>query len=152
VSGAAGTLVFERILCPIDFSEASMRALTYALSLAQEADASLLLMHVVEALPLVSSDLYPHFDVVGYQQALMDSASERLRSSVPDEARVWCKPEEIVTTGKAYPEILRAARERQADLVVMGVHGRNPLDLMFFGSTTQHIVRQSRCPVLTLRS
>jgi nucleotide-binding universal stress UspA family protein len=53
--------------------------------------------------------------------------------------------------GKAYREILDVATEGPADLIVIGVHGRNPLDLMLFGSTTNQVVRRATCPVLTLR-
>jgi nucleotide-binding universal stress UspA family protein len=51
----------------------------------------------------------------------------------------------------ASSQILRLARDRNAHLIVVGVHGRNLVDLMLFGSTTQHVVRQATCPVLTLR-
>ena len=54
--------------------------------------------------------------------------------------------------GKAYREILGIATEESCDLIVMGVHGRNALDLMLFGSTTNQVVRRATCPVLTLRS
>jgi nucleotide-binding universal stress UspA family protein len=47
--------------------------------------------------------------------------------------------------------VLRIAGEKQVDLVVMGVQGRGAADLLFFGSTTQHVVREASCPVLTLR-
>jgi nucleotide-binding universal stress UspA family protein len=53
--------------------------------------------------------------------------------------------------GKPYREILGIATEDRADLIVMGVHGRNALDLMLFGSTTNQVVRRATCPVLTLR-
>ena len=53
--------------------------------------------------------------------------------------------------GKSYVEILRVASEQRADLIVMGVHGRNGLDMALFGSTTNQVVRQATCPVLTLR-
>lgn len=144
-------VLFERILCPIDFSDSSMKALTYALSLAQEADAQLLVVHVVEALPQHDEETYEHFDLSTYEKTLAEDARERLQTAVPDEARTWCRPEAFVGTGKAYREILRVARERDAHVIVMGVHGRNPIDLMLFGSTTNQIVRRATCPVLTLR-
>ena len=145
------SVLLERILCPVDFSDSSMKALTYAVSLAQESDAQLLLMHVVEALPLWDAEMANRFDISRYERELMEDARARMRKAVPDQARTWCRPEELVSTGKAYREILRVARERDAHVIVMGVHGRNPLDLMLFGSTTHHVVRAATCPVLTLR-
>ena len=146
-------LPFKRLLCPVDFSEASNQALRYALSLAQESNAELLLLHVLEALPeadpLASSVV---FDLGAYRRALEESALTRLRALVPEEARTWCKPVEVIGRGKAYHEILRVCAERAVDLVVMGVQGRGALDLALFGSTTHHVIRAGTCPVLTLRA
>lgn len=58
----------------------------------------------------------------------------------------------MVTTGKAYREILRVAEEQQADLIVLGIHGRGGFDRLMFGSTTEPIVRRATCPVLTVRA
>lgn len=148
---AQAPVLFERILCAVDFSDGSMKAFAYALSLAQEADAQLLIVHVIEGLPERAAQMFERFDLSKYEQALTGDALGRLQRAIPDEARTWCRPEAIVGKGKAYEEILRVARERDAHLIVMGVHSRNPLDLMLFGSTTHHVVRQAICPVLTLR-
>jgi nucleotide-binding universal stress UspA family protein len=56
-----------------------------------------------------------------------------------------------MTHGKPWREVLRLAEEKQSDLIMMGVQGRGAADLLFFGSTTQHVVREAPCPVLTLR-
>src|SRR5438132_11241422 len=65
---------------------------------------------------------------------------------LPDEARVWCRPDERVTTGKAYREILTIAAAENVELIVMGVHGMGPLHVRLFGSTTLHIIREVTCP------
>ena len=57
-----------------------------------------------------------------------------------------------VEHGKSHVEILRCAADIGADLIVMGVHGRRQIDLEIFGSTTNQVVRQATCPVLTLRT
>jgi nucleotide-binding universal stress UspA family protein len=57
----------------------------------------------------------------------------------------------VQPTGKPYREILRVAEEQTADLIVIGIHGRGPVDRLLFGSTAEHLVRQASCPVLTLR-
>ncbi len=56
-----------------------------------------------------------------------------------------------MANGTPYREVLRVAAEQQSDLIVIGIHGRSATDLLFFGSTAQHVVRQATCPVLTLR-
>jgi nucleotide-binding universal stress UspA family protein len=144
--------LFKRILCAVDFSDASLKALEYALALAKEADAELMLMHVVEGLPNL-----PHWEqptnpsILEYLRLSEEHALSRLRSVIPPDARTWCRPQELIMTGKPYEEILRVSREQDVHLIVIGVHGRNPVDLMFFGSTTNHVIRTATCPVLTLR-
>ena len=56
-----------------------------------------------------------------------------------------------MTHGRPWREVLRVADEQESDLIAIGVQGRGAADLMFFGSTTQHVVREASCPVLTLR-
>jgi len=142
----------NRVLCPVDFSESSMSALQQALSIVQHAAGHLTVLHVIEGYPepldLVGFDL----SIAELMRHLEQSARERLRQAVPEEARRWCQPEEVVTTGKAWQKILQIAQEQGANLIVIGVHGRDPADLMFFGSTTHHVVREAACPVLTIRT
>ena len=90
-----------------------------------------------------------NFDINGYEQALVNSARAELQKLVPQPAVAG---ETVVTRGTAYKEILRVATERQADLIVLGVHGRNAFDRMVFGSTTEHLVRRATCPVLAVRA
>jgi nucleotide-binding universal stress UspA family protein len=80
------------------------------------------------------------------------AARERLDEAVHPRAQDYCTAVALVTRAhRPWQEILRVAGERHADLIVMGVQGRGAVDLMFFGSTTQQVVRQASCPVLTLR-
>jgi nucleotide-binding universal stress UspA family protein len=144
--------MLKRILCPMDFSDSSLKSLEYALSLAREADAELLLLHVIEGLADLKHWPQPiNPSILEYLRLSEERALARLREIVPQEARTWCRPKEILLTGKPYEAILRVAQEEDAHLIVMGVHGRNPVNLMFFGSTTNHVVRASSCPVLTLK-
>lgn len=150
----AGPVLFKQILCAVDFSHSSMRALNYALSLAQEADAHLAVVHVstpeLDHIPDISVS-GAHVSVAAYQRQWEDDVRQRLKEAVPDEAATYCSVESLMVRGKPWREILRLAAERGADLIVMGVQGRGAVDLMLFGSTTQHVVRGAACPVLTLR-
>ena len=143
--------VFARILCGADFSEVSNHAAEYALSLAQEANGGLTLLHVVDWMPDKNFAKYPQFDDAGYRQVIMREARRQLDALVPAEARNWCEPDLRISCGKPYREILRIAAEDQSDLIVLGAHGHGPIDHMLFGSTTEHVVRQAPCPVLTIR-
>ena len=149
----SGRAFFKTILCPLDFSDSSLRAAEYALSLAKEADARLILLHVIDSFfeePPDSADA--QFDSDAYRRFLEERAMARLRAVVPEDARTWCKPEERVVYGKAHREILRVAAEASAEAIFMGVHGRGVMDRMLFGSTTHNVIRQAPCPVLTLRA
>jgi nucleotide-binding universal stress UspA family protein len=79
-------------------------------------------------------------------------AKESLHDFVSRHTGAGCEIDEVIELGKPHREILRTASERGADLIVMGVRGRGPVDLTLFGSTTNQIVRRATCPVVTLRS
>ena len=150
------TGLFRHILCAIDFSDCSMQALTYAMSLAQEADAHLTVQHVLEFPPELRPDVPD--PVLGathvlkeYVGAIEKERRARLHDAVPESVRTYCTVDTVVVVGKAYQEILRLAAARQTGLIVIGIHGRGAADLLFFGSTAQHVVRSAHCPVLTLR-
>jgi nucleotide-binding universal stress UspA family protein len=148
-----GAVVYKTILCPVEFSDSSTRALEYALTLAEETGARLILLHVVEQLADAPQLLgTSHFSVPEYQRDLVEHARARLQSVVPEEVRLWCTPEERVLTGKAYRGILEVADQERAEVIVMGVQGRGALSRRLFGSTTHHVIREARCPVLTLRA
>ena len=87
-----------------------------------------------------------------FRRYLEKDARDRLKKVVPEDAHDWCRPREEVVGGRPWREVLRVAEESRADLVVMGVRGRNPVDLAVFGSTTQHVVRGAKCPVLVVHT
>jgi nucleotide-binding universal stress UspA family protein len=152
----APPVLYKRILCATDFSDCATNALNYAMSLAQEADGQLTVLTVIEVPPELPPNL--HETVQGgprtpgeYMAAAQEDRRERLKAAVPESVRAYCTVETALASGKPYREILRVAADQQSDLIVMGIHGRGAADLLFFGSTTQHVVRQATCPVLTLR-
>jgi nucleotide-binding universal stress UspA family protein len=148
----AGPVLFKRILCAVDFSESSMQALKYALSLAQEADGCLTVVHVLGAEFVAQVGIgEEHVSLAALQRQHEEEARKLLEKAVPESATAYCKADTMLLRGKPWREILRIASDRQAELIVMGVKGRGAADLMFFGSTTQHVVREATCPVLTLR-
>jgi nucleotide-binding universal stress UspA family protein len=148
---ASSNLPFKRILCPVDFSDSSLAALDFAFSLAQLDQAELTILHVFEWLPGDEALTNRPINVPEYRREVERDFSQKLDQLVPDSVRSWCRPATRIGHGKPYREILGAAIENRADLIVMGVHGRNALDMMLFGSTTNQVVRRATCPVLTLR-
>ena len=156
-AGAPSGVAYKRILCPIDFSDSSLAALTYATSLAEEANARLTVLHVVEYGMHEWPDIYEAFmsnqqlSILDFRTRCRESSRERLELAVPAEARTWCTVESVLSEGKPYREIIRAAAEHECDLIVMGVRGRNALDRALLGSTTQQVVRLATAPVLAIR-
>ena len=145
----AGTRdLFKRILCPIDYSEASSKALLHAMSIAKEARAKLSLVHIVEGPPDPERDMAAD-ETPEYLKKLDQDEQARLRPLVPDEIRQLCDVKELVRFGKPYVKILHLAQQQRADLIVMGAHG-GLISEMLFGSTTSHVVRTAGCPVLTV--
>ena len=152
ISDAAPPVTFKTIVCGVDFSPASRRAFDHALSLAEESGGHLVLVHVLEWFAAEEPRISAHFNVSEYRHLREREARDQLNAWVPEEARTWCDPEVVIGYGKPYGELLRVAADRRADLLVVGVHGHNIIDLALFGSTTQHIVREATCPVLSVRS
>jgi nucleotide-binding universal stress UspA family protein len=149
----AGSPLYKTILCPVEFSDPSIRALEYALSLAKEADARLILLHVIEeGFSTAAAEGLAHLSVSAYSEHLEQQAIARLKTAVPDEARVWSRPDERVVRGSASHEILKVAAAENVDIIVMGVQGRRALERFVFGSTTHRVIREAGCPVLTLHS
>jgi nucleotide-binding universal stress UspA family protein len=148
-------VIFRRILCAVDFSDCSMHALHYAMSLAQEADAHLTVINVLELPPDAPREV--HENVAGprslreYVALAEEDRRARLKDAIPESMRAYCTVDTVFAIGKPYREILRVASAEESDLIVIGIHGRGAADLLFFGSTAQHVVRQASCPVLTLR-
>jgi len=144
-------VMFRRILCPTDFLASSLKAFEYAIGMAEEADAQLTLLHVVEMLAAVGEQPSIDDHYARLRGATIDDARRRLSNLIPEDARDFCAIDAVVVEGRAYKQILCHAKERHADLIVMGVHGRGAIDLLLFGSTTHHILRASTCPVLVVR-
>jgi nucleotide-binding universal stress UspA family protein len=142
---------FRSVLCAVDFSQDSARALEHAASLARHGAGRLTLLHVVEPMPVGYDPMGgPPFDIAGYEFRLEESGRAQLQKLAPDRLTAGCEVETVLARGKAYKEILRVAAECQADVIVLGVHGRNAFDRLVFGSTTEHIIRRARCPVLAV--
>lgn len=151
--GQTGMQSFRRILCAIDFSECSLAALEYAVSLADGSDAHLTVQNVIQWTPIGYDPLVgPPTDLAGYRMAAETAARGRLHKAILEATRGGRDVEEVVTSGKPHHEILRVAAEQRCDLIVLGIHGRNPVDRMIFGSTAEPVVRRAPCPVLTVRA
>lgn len=143
-----GPVRYRTILCPVDFSEHSLRAVEYAVNLAEEADADLRLLHVL-TLPAELKELESSFEELRLQ--IEGDRLRRLGELIPTDATLYCTVHTALRQGTVHREILAAAAEQPADLIVMGAQGRGALDAAIFGSNTARVARAACCPVLVVQ-
>jgi nucleotide-binding universal stress UspA family protein len=141
------------ILLPTDFSECGDYALPYAASLARTFGASILCVHVIEPMvPAVGySGMTEPLPLADITEQLQDSASRALPKIAEREECAGLDVQELIVQGEAAAEIVRVAKERNIDLIVVSSHGRTGLGRMLFGSTAEAIVRHSSCPVMVVK-
>lgn len=149
-AATSATIPYARLLCPVDFSESSLAALRFACSLAKESGGTLTVFHVFDWPEREPPELV-RVDAERMRQYLEADATTRLNALVADDVKTWCAVSTRTTHGKPYRQILDVAQHDAVDVIVMGVHGRHPVDMMLFGSTTNHVVRRAPCPVLTVK-
>jgi nucleotide-binding universal stress UspA family protein len=142
------TIPFQHILFATDFSQKSAAALPYAISLAEEDQARLTLLHVIEQ---------PSAGIVDLE-GVKGATVRRLEALLPPEAEPWCHAQCLVAFGQQFAppaeRILEIAREREVDLIVLGVrpaHGAVSTVTHLARTTAQNVVAHAMCPVLTVR-
>ena len=138
---------FKSILCPIDFSEFSVKAYDYAQSLAWHYKAELLVQHVRYTFPA----FYIDASYKEIRRKLRTDALQKLREFAKRQTRIQVQPQCVVQDGNASDKILSFAETKGVDLIVMGTHGLRGVDLLMLGSVTERVLRKARCPVLVVR-
>lgn len=138
----------DEILCPVDFSDTSERAIAYAARVARALGGRVRLAHVVP-IPVPAVPV----PEIGFSQELVTMPSEQLlRDARASLARLaqqhdLVDPALEVVTGSAPREILRIARESGASMIVMGSHGRTGLAHLLLGSVAERVMRGAHVPV-----
>jgi nucleotide-binding universal stress UspA family protein len=141
----------KKILFPTDFSQGSLNALNYAVDLSKKYGAKLYMMHVIYDIATSSGTYVPHISMTEMYEELEAGAKKEMDRFGVDERKDLKDIEYKVIKGIPYEEILKFAKDDNIDMIVIGTHGRKGLDRMLFGSTAERIVRNSVCPVLTVR-
>ncbi|MBV8135304.1 MAG: universal stress protein [Deltaproteobacteria bacterium] len=142
---------YKRILCPVDFDQFSALALREAASLALDSGATVHLLHVVQIPPSLDEGATGGLAVGGNYESRIEVARkelERLLTIIPPEI----KREVIIEVGRPGDLILDMQAQLGTDLVVMATHGRKGFSHLVLGSVAERVVRESRAPVLTVRS
>jgi universal stress protein A len=134
-----------------DFSEASEPAWRRALSIAAENDAALYLVHAYEPPNLIHTGGLVPGNYEAWDQNVRAAANEKLDDLVAEAAGMGIQADRAVEAGFPEEAIVQAARDFDADLIVMGTHGRRGVSRMFLGSVAARVVATAPCPVLTVR-
>lgn len=142
----------RKILYPTDFSDASLEALKYAISLAKSTQAKLILMHVVNQ-KIISEGLslarISTPEALGKE--LADEARRQLKMLIPADERQDLEWEMNIRAGNPSREIICYAKENNVDMIVIGTAGRSGMEHMMFGSTAEKVVRGAHCSVLSVK-
>ena len=138
----------ERILCPTDFSEGSLRALSAATDIATKLGAELSVIHVLSAFP---TD--PNYDIEVHQRQdlLYADMEKRLYEMTRESKEKGRQGRVFVEHGEAAGEIVRVAEEQGIDLIVIATFGKTGWRRLAFGSVAEKVVRVAPCPVLVVR-
>jgi nucleotide-binding universal stress UspA family protein len=152
VAAAGGDVNLRRILVGCDFSPDAEVALQYGISLAQEFEAELHLLHVLE--PTV----YRHLGMAtasladDLEGAVRGVVERKLAELVPRHQYPWCVTRPAFASGAAHEGIVQHAVANAIDLIIVGVRGHNLLERILVGSTTDRVLRAAPCPVLAVRA
>lgn len=152
-------IALKRILVATDFSETSGAATTYGVALAQTFGARLHLLHVagrqdVQVMVERQRVIDEFLREPGEPAAHHNAARELMEDLLPVSQAASIQVEYVLRAGGMggpYVEIVRYARERDIDLIVVGTHGRGFIGHVFMGSVAEKVVRNAPCPVLSVR-
>ena len=141
----------KTIVFPTDFSNGARAAMDHATSLAKDYQAKLILLYVIQDISIAEWYIPSSLSVGDLVEDMQKSAWQEMDKWMAEVSQQVKDAEKMVVRGVPFVEIIRIAKERSADLIVIGTHGRTGIDHMLFGSTAEKVVRKSSCPVLTVR-
>jgi len=141
-----------KILHPTDFSECAEEARGEAIRLARGLGAELIVLHVAVEAPLYSEGLMRKGELQKVYEAQRRWSEQTLEALAAKVREAGVAARWTVSTGVPFKEIVKAAAAEQADLIVMGTHGRTGLDRLLLGSVADRVIRSAGCPVLTVRA
>jgi universal stress protein A len=146
-----GTDGFTRLLVPTDFSAGSEQAWAVARRLAARLDAELILVHVLVETPLYSEGPFTMQRARDVFDAARAWAVKMLGEWTATAASAGLSARWVIKTGVPHQEIVEAAVQERADLIVIGTHGRGGLDRALLGSVADRVIRLAPCPVVAVR-
>jgi nucleotide-binding universal stress UspA family protein len=141
----------KTILFPTDYSNGARAAMDHAISLAKDYHAKLILLYVIQDISIAEWYIPSSISAGELIEDMQKSAWQEMDKWFAEVSKQVKDVEKMVVRGVPFVEIIQTAKERNADLIVIGTHGRTGIDHMLFGSTAEKVVRKAACPVLTVR-
>jgi nucleotide-binding universal stress UspA family protein len=143
----------RRILHATDYSKASERALQEAVDFAKQNEAELLVVHVIQpAVPYVAGEDIGAAELyVKLEESTKQEAQRSMNKLVQRLERLKVKAKTLLLRGIPADQIVKAAKNRRADMIVIGTHGRTGLTKLFMGSVASRVISMAQSPVLTVR-
>jgi len=142
----------SRIVVPIDFSEYSKKAFGYAVDFAQTFRAELILVYVVEPVIYPADFSFGQVALPSMGRELHDRGKTQLESLIEKGVPDNVSARYLLRSGKPFVEIIKVAKEEDAQLIIIATHGHSGIEHALFGSTAEKVVRKAPCPVLSIRS
>lgn len=140
----------KNILYPTDLSEGSANAIPYVVDLTKHYGARLYVIHVIYDIARATGWHVPHMNLNELYADIETGVKKELERCCVEEMRGYKDIEYGIVKGLPHEEILKFADENNIDMIIIGTHSRKGLDRIIFGSTAEKVVRNARCPVLTV--
>lgn len=142
----------RRVLHPSDFSSASAAAFKAALEMAKTNDAELMLVHVLTPVaPIVGEGYVSPKTYEEIEQSARAHGQKQLDGLIDKAKKAGVRATGTLLQGMPHDQVVRAAKSKHADVIVMGTHGRSGIAKLFLGSVAERVVATAPCPVLTVR-
>jgi nucleotide-binding universal stress UspA family protein len=145
-------LTFSKILVPIDFSECSMRGLTFARRIAKQFGSKLVLLHAVALQYYITSGEYARYDLPLLTQQAEKTARNQMRNLIEKTDWEGLEVESSMQIGHAGQQVCARADAEHADMIVTSTHGTTGFKHILLGSTAEYVMRHAPCPVLVVPS
>ena len=142
---------FDTIVFPTDFSPCAAAAQRYAVQIARECRAKLYIIHVIPKISFLDAADVFHIRMPEMTAEMKDAARKPPDALVSPKDREGLDVETVLLHGVPYREIVDFAREKSADVIVIATHGRTGLEYLLLGGTTDKVIRQAPCPVLSVK-
>ena len=140
----------HKILVPIDFSDHSKKALQYAIPFAEQFEASIDLLYVVEPAVYPADFSFGQIGMPNVENELRVKGEQELHELITNEVKERVPAQALVKVGLPFVEVISYAKDEGIDLIIVATHGHTGVEHILFGSTAEKIVRKAPCPVLSV--